>query len=308
MKKIIIGWNVLLSALGRIAISFVILITTIMSSDYAHATCPSRASQSGTISGLSVSGINVTSAAVGELIGTGSTSVGTSPSILNIHDTIYYSITKFTTLSSLGNGIYDTNLSGIGIRITFGAAYFPGNITYTGQGISQPATYTVQLYKTASTVQSGTLQGGSIATLSCGGPTSNIYNIINLPSNITIVNSACTSQFSSVGSTSSGTAFTIPLTCPSAGVSVKMQLDGTTVSGYNNALALSDSGSNGVASGYGVQVLTGSSPVIIGTPTQVATTTSGQVNVPLTARYIKTAASSSSGTANSTATFTMTYQ
>ncbi|MBC3381672.1 hypothetical protein H8I69_21390 [Serratia fonticola] len=307
-----------ISTLNKSAFIFVILLFLMMIYNYACAACPSRTTSTGTVN---FGTLTVTPISVGGLIASKPVYIG-SGNILNINGDVYFNLTKFTTLSSLGNGIYDTNIPGVGIKIYYYSTPFPDQQTYTGDGIKQPATYLVELYKTTSSVQSGIITAGQIATLSCGGPGANIYNAINI-SAINIVSTACTvdtssitvplgnvysSAFSTVGSTSNETTFTIPLTCPSAGVKVKMQLDGNTVSGSTTALVLSNSGSNGVASGYGVQVITGSSPIVIGTPTQVTTSTVGQINVPLKARYIKTSANSSSGTANSTATFTMSYE
>ena len=296
------------------------VMVTVFSNIVYAAGCPARATSIGTVifGTLTVP----PSSAIGSLIDSRTISVGSSPNILNINGEFSHNLTKFTTLSGLGEGIYDTNIQGIGIKVIhYPTGVFPYSMTYSGQGLTQPADYIVELYKTASTVQSGTITSGEIATVACN---STIYNAINL-SAVNVVNTACTVNTSSltvplgtvyasefntgtVGTVSHETAFTIPLDCPSAGVSVKMQLDGNIVSGFPTALALSDSGTDGVADGYGVQVLTGSSPIIIGTPTQVATTTSGQVDVQLKARYIKTQTVSNSGRADSTATFTLTYE
>ncbi|SPX81830.1 putative major fimbrial protein SthE [Morganella morganii] len=308
----------LLSEICFLCISTVMV--TVFSNNVYAAGCPARATSIGTVNfgTLTVS----SSIPVGGLIDTRTVSAGSKPNILNINGEFSHNLTKFTTLSSLGESIYDTNIQGVGIKVTHVAnGVFPYSDIYTGQGLIQPSSYLVELYKTASSVQSGTITSGQIATVACN---STIYNAINL-SAVNVVNTACTVNTSSltvplgtvyasefntgtVGTTSHETSFSIPLNCPSAGVSVKMQLDGDTVSGFSTALALSDNGTNGVADGYGVQVLTGSSPIIIGTPTQVATTTSGQVDVQLKARYIKTQTISNSGRADSTATFTLTYE
>lgn len=323
MNNVTRDYNYYFFWIGKFAISPTLLIIwAILSSGYIYAACPSKATATGTVN---FGTLTVTSATVGSLIGSQTVTIG-SGHILNIHGGFYHNLTKFTTLSNLGNGIYDTNISGIGIKVYVGEnsnyLAFPQQDTYAGQGMRQPQTYLVELYKTSSSVQTGSITGGQIATVSCGSPSTSIYNAINI-NTVTIINASCTvdtssitvplgnvysSIFSTVGSTSNETAFTIPLTCPSTGVKVKIQLDGNTVSGSTTALALSNSGDNGVASGYGVQVITGSSPIVIGTPTQVTTSTMGQINVPLKARYIKTSANSSSGTANSTATFTISYE
>ena len=321
MRNILRYCGVFTCLLSGICLLFISTVIVIFFSNNVYAAgCPVRSTAVGTVSfgSLTVS----SSIPVGGLIDTRTVYAGSKPNILGINGEFSHNLTKFTTLSSLGEGIYDTNVPGIGIKVSTGGAVFPYSITYTGQGLTQPADYKVDLYKTASNIQSGTITSGQIATVACNS--TNIYNSIVLNA-INVVNTACTVNTSSltvplgtvyasefntgtVGSTSQETAFKIPLNCPSAGVSVKMQLDGDTVSGFSTALALSDNGTDGVADGYGVQVLTGSSPIIIGTPTQVATTTSGQVDVQLKARYIKTQTISNSGRADSTATFTLTYE
>ncbi|QGR68431.1 fimbrial protein [Yersinia intermedia] len=322
MKNVICSCNTIACRLSKISILSLLAIVGVILSVNVYAACPAKGTSTGTVT---FGTQTVTSTAVGGLIATKTVSIG-SGNILNIVGTLYYNLTRFTSLSSLGNGIYDTNIPGIGIRVyvanTSSANMFPKEEVRNGTGYTQPAPYIVELYKTAASVQSGIITTGQIATLSCGSPSTNIYNAINL-SAVTIVDSACTvnssditvpignvnsSIFTTVGSTSNATAFTIPLTCPSSGVQVKMQLDGNTVNGSTTALSLNNSGTDGAASGYGVQIITGSSPIVIGTPTAVATTTSGQVSIPLKARYIKTSAISNGGVANSTATFTMTYE
>ncbi|CDF92583.1 Fimbrial adhesin [Pseudomonas sp. SHC52] len=87
-----------------------------------------------------------------------------------------------------------------------------------------------------------------------------------------------------------------------------MTLDGTRhSSGVTGVLAL-NSASTTVATGLGLQLLYKNTAVALGTPIAVGTTTSsGAYNIDLTARYYQTGAKVTAGQANSTATFTMTY-
>ncbi|WP_167796643.1 fimbrial protein [Serratia proteamaculans] len=122
---------------------------------------------------------------------------------------------------------------------------------------------------------------------------------------------------SGVGSTSTAKDFAIALSCDTAvsgAFKVMMQLDGTPATGLatQGVLALKDAGGKGVAGGVGVQVLnrTTSSPVTFATPWLVGNfpMSSSLINVPFSARYYQTAASVTPGTANSSMTYTLSYQ
>jgi type 1 fimbria pilin len=117
------------------------------------------------------------------------------------------------------------------------------------------------------------------------------------------------SDFTGIGSTAAETAYNISLNC-SIGTPVKLTLDGTANSSNTTGiLALTSAGTAGVASGLGVQLLYNSNPVTLGSILTVGTTTSaGAYSIPLTARYYQTASTVTAGTANSTATFTLTYR
>ncbi|MFM0736565.1 fimbrial protein [Paraburkholderia xenovorans] len=119
-----------------------------------------------------------------------------------------------------------------------------------------------------------------------------------------------------VGSTSQSQPFSINLKCdalkPGSGGGVYLALDGTTLPSFATAgvLALT----NSTASGVGVQVLrgdasSGQTPVMFGTPWRVGTfdKTAKAVSIPFQARYYQTEKQVSAGEADSTATFTLTY-
>jgi hypothetical protein len=122
---------------------------------------------------------------------------------------------------------------------------------------------------------------------------------------------------SGVGSTSTAKDFAIALSCDTAisgAFKVMLQLDATPVSGLadQGVLALTNAGTLGVAGGVGVQVLnrTTSTPVALATPWLVGNfpMSSSLINVPFSARYYQTAARVTPGTANSSMTYTISYQ
>lgn len=238
---------------------------------------------------------------------------------------------RFTTLSAYGNNVYDTNIPGVGIRMysTSAGGDVRGALPYWGSLQFPPAVAlwtgsakTVQLVKTSSnTVGAGVITPG---TLSRGfmNTSPRLYFYTMTLTNATIVAAACTvtntsvlvplgqkmtTDFTGVGSTTKNESFNIPLNC-NANTRVKVTLDGTAdPSGAKGVLALSPSGTEKVATGVGVQVLYNNTPVTFGSLITVGTAGSGVYNIPLVGRYYQTASKVTSGRANATATFTMTY-
>lgn len=183
-------------------------------------------------------------------------------------------------------------------------------------------------YKTATVTGSGTVTGKLVGSFILRNNQSSFQlpeSFININSfNITTL--ACsvgnasivvpmgnikTTAFSGVGSspTASNTqSFNIPLSC-NAGTRVFVSLAGTAVSGTTGVLALDSAGSSGVASGVGIQLLSNNAPVTFNTFINAGTVSStGAYNIPLQARYYQTTQAITAGTANSSATFTLTYQ
>ena len=116
-------------------------------------------------------------------------------------------------------------------------------------------------------------------------------------------------EFSGVGSTVREKPIEIPLDCD-AKTKVNVTLDGVRhSSGAAGVLALSPSASQVVATGVGLQLLYNNKAVIFGTPIAAGVASNdGAYTIPLVARYYQTANTITEGQANSTATFTMSYQ
>lgn len=232
----------------------------------------------------------------------------------------------FTVLSPLANRIYNTNIDGVGISTnnesnTYIVPYDEplGANNY----ISIPRGMRVRLIKTkAGAVGAGTLTTGRIARASIVG---NFYTAnITLVGVNTIVPVACSitsasinvpmgdgipmSTFTGPGSVAAETPFAIELNCD-ANTRVQVKLDGSPhASAVEGVLALNSTPSGTMAKGIGLQLLHNSTPVKLATNITVGTVTNdGNYSIPLTARYYQTGASVSGGVANSTATFTLTY-
>jgi type 1 fimbria pilin len=229
------------------------------------------------------------------------------------------------TLSSYGNGVYNTNIDGIGVRISKSSngKVMPYDAPIAAGTYSLIEDVKAELIKTkAGTVGAGTILNGMLSRNSIAGQfyTANI----TLTGTNTIVPVACSvtstsipvpmgdiprTSFTGVGSSSPEKSFYIPLNCD-ATTRVNVTLDGTRhSSGVAGLLALDPSASDTVASGVGLQLLFKSAPVSLGSPIAVGTVAAdGAYSVPFTARYYQTDAIIGGGKANSTATFTMTYQ
>jgi len=228
----------------------------------------------------------------------------------------------FTTLSSLGNGIYNTNIAGVGIRMksvnneTFPVSRGLGANVY----MSIPSNgFTVELIKTsAGAVGAGTLTTGRVlrwyiasattyganATLEGSNAIFPVACSVNHTTIDVNLDDASEHDFSGVGSSAKPKDFNVGLNCD-AGTKVKMTLDGSHA-GPTGVLSLNTGG--GQASGIGIQLLKGTTPVALGTALDFGTaTTAGDMQLPLTARYYQTATPIVGGTTNATATFTMTY-
>ncbi|HHU4047293.1 TPA: fimbrial protein [Enterobacter cloacae] len=235
---------------------------------------------------------------------------------------------RFNTLSAYGNRVYNTNVSGVGIRISS----YPYNTDTPyhhpiSSSLSPPATIwigssmRVQLVKTLpDAVGTGTISAGTVSRNYIGSP--RLYFTTVTINSIIVNRAACTvkttsipvplgrkvsADFAGPGSTTTDETFNIPLSC-TAGTKVNITLDGTPhPSGAAGVLALSPSATGKVATGVGVQVLYKNTPVTFGNKISTGTAPSGDYTIPLVGRYYQTDAKVTGGEANATATFTMTY-
>ncbi|MBD8453642.1 fimbrial protein [Serratia rubidaea] len=127
--------------------------------------------------------------------------------------------------------------------------------------------------------------------------------VINVP-----LGNVATTSFRGIGDTAGTRDFQIPLDCDDQ-TSVRITLEGSQDdSGAVGVLALDDVAGETVAEGIGVQLLYGSSPVVLGDLMAIGIARAdGPFMIPLTARYYQTQGRVAAGMANATATFTMTY-
>lgn len=297
----------------------------------AQASCSFASGVSGEIPGY-VSFGNVAvqrDAAVGSVIATATTGAyngGNAIAGCNEAWTYRWELSKWGTLSALGGNIYNTNVSGVGIRLTnsssgkvlpydqsVGANVF---IFIGGNGIK------AELIKTGD-ITGGTLDTGLLARASVA----NQFYFANatLTGTNTITSESCSvttnpvnvplgdhdkSEFSGPGSATAWQTFNINLSCIQ-GARINVRIDATADSdaGVPGVIKLDSDPVN--ASGVGVQLWYRyeNSPVQFGQERFYYTSPSGgNEYVQLQARYYQTTQSITAGKANATATFTLSYK
>ncbi|MDT0639853.1 fimbrial protein [Citrobacter werkmanii] len=231
-------------------------------------------------------------------------------------------LTKWQTLSAQGNGVYNTNVPGVGIRMTSPSGKvlpydLPINantyVNINGDGIK------AELIKTGD-ITGGTLDTGILARASVV----NQFYIANvtLNGNNTITSESCTvttptvnvpmddhekSEFSGVGSTTDWVNFDIGLTCD-VGARINVRIDAAAdPSASSQGVMQLDSGG---ASGVGIQLhyRPDDATVQYGQERFYWQSVYGDEIVQLKARYYQTAQTITPGPANATATFTLTYK
>lgn len=221
------------------------------------------------------------------------------------------------------SGVYATNISGVGLKLSpytssVYTTYYAGNNNFYSTG-----TYTMQLVKTGP-IASGTLQTGMVAhvwmddgrdilqfylsgtnkvtQVACSITTSNV----NVP-----LDPVQAGSFTSINSTKGDKPFTIGLSCDAgARINASLSFTQNAETSNNSVIQLTGAGTQGVATGVGIQLLYGST-VLTNNNNVVLKTSSGGQEFPagaFTARYFQTKSTVTTGDANATATLNLTYQ
>ncbi|MDR9889187.1 fimbrial protein [Pseudenterobacter timonensis] len=237
--------------------------------------------------------------------------------------TYRWELTQWRTLSASGNNIYSTNLPGVGIRLTNTASNrplpydqsVPGNtyILIGNDGVK------AELIKTGN-ITSGTLTNGVLARASV----MNQFYFANVTLNgtSTVKSEACTvttnlvdvpmgdhreSEFSGVGFTTDWVNFDIGLTCDiGARINVRIDAAADPTAGSQGVMQLDSGGATGV--GIQLHYRPDDATVQYGQERFYWQSIYGNEIVQLKARYYQTAGTITPGTANGTATFTLSYK
>ncbi|HFZ8994379.1 TPA: fimbrial protein [Citrobacter freundii] len=240
--------------------------------------------------------------------------------------TYRWELIKWRTLSRLGNNIYNTNLPGVGIRLTnattgkvlpydqSAGAY--NYVTIPGDGIK------AELIKTGD-ITSGALRTGLLARAEIV----NEFDIANamLTGTNTVISAACQvttpdvevrlgdhkkSEFLGTGSGTAWQAFDIGLQC-NPGTRINIQIDAAQdPSNIAGVMKLDDDSGDTTATGVGVELHyeSDNSAVQFGQSHYYPTDDGINQNVKFVTRYRQTGQSITAGKANATATFTLTYR
>ncbi|EAP0878303.1 fimbrial protein [Salmonella enterica subsp. enterica] len=240
--------------------------------------------------------------------------------------TFRWELSKWGTLSSLGDKIYNTNIPGVGLKMTavvsgrvipYDVSVKPNTyVTIPGDGIK------AELFKTGD-ITGGTLHTGMLARASVVNQF--YFANVTLNGTNTITSESCSvtsnpvdvrldkhdkSEFSGPGTGTAWQTFNIVLNCDK-GARINVRIDATADSdaGVPGVIKLDSDPAN--ASGVGVQVWYRyeDSPVQFGQERYYYTSPSGgDEYVQLQARYYQTTQSITAGKANATATFTLSYK
>lgn len=131
-------------------------------------------------------------------------------------------------------------------------------------------------------------------------------------SNVTVpLDTVYADTFNAVGSTKGDSLFTVGLNCDAgARINATMNFTQDEDTADNSVIALTGKGNPDVATGVGIQLLYGSTPLKNNTNVVLKTSEGGQEFPPgaFTARYFQTQKTVMPGSANATATMTLTYQ
>lgn len=262
----------------------------------------------------------------------------------------YVNIESATSLSSgttsyNGRAVFGTNVNGAGITLGINGGFTtPGRSNYyiksgstyiTINGISNTGTGSTpvyiqpifQLVKTLQPMSSGTVSGTlANVVLRQGSATGAVLLTFPVTYNATVKVLACSinnntvnipldtvasASFTGVNSTQGDKLFTIGLSCDAgARVNAQMSFTTDTDSTDSSVIAVTGKGQSGIASGVGIQLLYGSTPLKNG-ENVVLKTSAGGAEFPtgaFTARYYQTKDTVMPGNANATATMTLTYQ
>ncbi|TNV11213.1 fimbrial protein [Buttiauxella sp. B2] len=230
---------------------------------------------------------------------------------------------QFTTPTSL-QGVYETNVQGVGIKVSTSTGKLPPyDVPVNGGTAVILREYTMTLVKTsvgavgADYITPGAqmyIQANSVNILQVNIGTAKIIPVacsITTPSLVFTLGDIPLSQFGhNVGDTTPQTnTQNMGLNCdPGTNINVALMGEPDRDVPTGDVLALSGKGSAGVASGIGVQIVYNNTPLTVNAMLPLKTSAGGLETFPFTARYYQTQADVLPGDAKASATLQITYQ
>lgn len=242
--------------------------------------------------------------------------------------TTYYEMKyQGATPTSISN-VYETNIEGVGVSISQPSfnRFWTNPATTTSRSVINivfSVNTEVAFYKTGN-ITSGNI-GAGLAVQSYGddrvpafeiyfatGSITQVACSIKTPSLVFPIGDVPTSAFgSSVGTipTNANKTQNLGLDCdPEANVNVTLTGTQNPDVSTQSVLALTGQGDEGVAKGVGVQLLYGGTPLELDKRIVLKKSSGGLESFPIMARYYQTKTSVTPGSANTSATLTLTYQ
>jgi type 1 fimbria pilin len=182
--------------------------------------------------------------------------------------------------------------------------YFKMELIYVGGDVNNPISFTspVASLNTGPLIASNLYIDGStsITKIACSLNSTSI----NVP-----LGDIAATKFNGIAATAGDKSFDLGLTCDKdAKINVSLAGTQNTDTSETSVLALTSAGQTGTASGVGVQLLYGGTPLKINNNILLKSSAGGQETLPFTARYYQTLADVGAGLANSSATLNITYQ
>lgn len=224
------------------------------------------------------------------------------------------------------SNVYTTNVSGIGVKIYAGYYIAPQTASFTVPSGTAWAFYPTENYAITFIYLGGSVSGSvslnsPLASLIRDGTT---LGKINITGNSNFTKVACSlnstsinvplgdvfaTKFTGIASTAGDKSFDLGLNCDKdARINVSLAATQNSDTSETSVLALTSAGQTGTASGVGVQLLYGGTPLKINNNILLKTSAGGQETLPFTARYYQTLTDVGVGLANSSATLNITYQ
>lgn len=235
-----------------------------------------------------------------------------------------YAFTYLSATPSAINHVYNTNLEGVGIRLSV----TPGNFVLPSNGsayIYSLGYYDVFLIKTGK-ITPGYLTPGILMQGWFVSPDNNFTRIsLDANSQVTVLACSLASQTInfSLGDINASEFTTQPGFIPARsdtqnlglncdpGANINVELTGAQnpdTPADSSVLALNGQGSAGTAEGVGIQLLYNNTPLQLNKRMVLKNAAGGQETFPLVARYYQTRSVVKPGSANATATLNITYQ
>ncbi|MDR5762654.1 fimbrial protein [Caballeronia sp. LZ035] len=257
-------------------------------------------------------------------------------SVSDVSCTVQKDVTVTGTLVPGYTNMYQSGVEGIGVRLYVTSEY-KGQLVVipVSQSYSVPVNGTMENDVRADFIVTGPVKSGTTSNLPSmqlkfsGSCFTTVTATQTLTGNTAVAGNTCSvttptltfplpraysKDLASTGATTGDTVVPLNIDCP-AGVKIGVTLtDAVNPANRSSTLSLAPGSS---AAGVGMQIMNGATAVSFGPDSAAAgtvnqwiagTSAGGAIQIPLTARYVRTSSKLVPGSVNGKATFTMSYQ